>query len=95
LDTGERFYPGKESGVALVEVLAGLLDPDGRYAGLGCRIHDDLKSIPVANTDLHPCAGLTNILDALAYEVHGMWFWSGPARIDMVSRPYDLFMGDG
>ncbi len=96
-DAGENFCPKNTDsrGVPLADVLSELFGPDKRYSSLECRVHDDLKFITVVETCLHPCAGLTNILDALAYEVHGMWFWSGPARIDFVSRPYNLFLGSG
>ncbi len=93
---GKKFEAG---GRPLQNVLRNLMESDSFRRRdveegtelIDIRVHNVLQALTV-DTRTSGFASLTHILDALALEVHGSWYWSGPKRIDFISRPYNEFI---
>ena len=87
-DIGNKF---KHSEDPLAEVLEKLTEAGGRYSGIEFHIQNVLKSQTI-DVEQPPHASLTQILDAIAYQVHASWHWTGQNRIDIISRPYSEYI---
>lgn len=92
-DSGESFIADRKKGETLEKVIEKLTDSNGRYYGIKIHLHNVLKS-QIPDTSQPPYASLTNILDALAFKVHGSWHWIGPKKINFISRPYSDYIGN-
>jgi hypothetical protein len=79
---GKQFVATREECQSVIERLIG---NGGPYQGIEILVNEILRP-QLVTLDEAPESSLTRILDQVALDVHGQWYWTGPNRIDFIPR---------